>query len=99
LEVDPEAFIVVMGDHGSWRYNKAWDGEDNPNDSFKVKGLDSDVITLDLFGIMLAVRSRGQCDDFIYDHLTPVNLMRVIFSCLSGDRKLLDGLQKPNGLP
>jgi len=29
--------------------------------------------------------------DFIYDHLTPVNLMRVIFSCLSGDRKLLDG--------
>ena len=39
----------------------------------------------------MAIRSRGQCDDMIYDTMTPVNLMRIIFSCMSGDTQLLDG--------
>jgi hypothetical protein len=40
---------------------------------------------------LMAIHSRGQCDDLIYESMTPVNLMRVIFSCLSGDRELLHG--------
>ena len=83
--------IIIMGDHGSYRYSEAWEGADNPNDAFKVNGLDSDVMAVDYFGILMAIRSRGQCDDFIYENMTPVNLMRVIFSCLSGDRELLNG--------
>ena len=79
LAIDPDALIVIMGDHGSYRYSEAWEGADNPNDAFKVNGLDSDVMTVDYFGILMAVRSRGQCDDFIYENMTPVNLMRVIF--------------------
>jgi hypothetical protein len=90
LEIDPNALIVIMGDHGSWRYNKAWNRESDPNDGFRTNGLDSNIVTLDLFGILLAVRSGGQCDQFIYDTLTPVNLMRVLFSCLTGDEKLID---------
>jgi hypothetical protein len=91
LAIDPGALIIIMGDHGSYRYSEAWEGADNPNDAFKVNGLDSDVMALDYFGILMALRSRGQCDDFIYENMTPVNLMRVIFSCLSGDRELLKG--------
>jgi hypothetical protein len=91
LAVDPDALIIIMGDHGSYRYNEAWKGADNPNDAFKAHGLDSDVMTVDYFGILMAIRSRDQCNDLIYENLTPVNLMRVIFSCLSGDRNLLYG--------
>jgi hypothetical protein len=91
LEIDPNALIVIAGDHGSWRYADAWKGADNPNDAFEAKGLDSDAIAVDYFGILMAIRSRGQCDELIYENMTPVNLMRVIFSCLSGDRELLHG--------
>ena len=67
LAIDPDALIVIMGDHGSYRYSEAWEGANNPNDAFNVNGLDSDVMTLDYFGIMMGVRSRGQCDDLIYE--------------------------------
>jgi hypothetical protein len=91
LEIDPDALIILAGDHGSYRYGDAWRGADNPNDAFEAKGLDSDAVTVDYFGILMAIHSRGQCDDLIYESMTPVNLMRVIFSCLSGDRELLHG--------
>jgi hypothetical protein len=103
-EIDPNALIVIAGDHGSYRYGDAWKGADNPNDAFEAKGLDSDAVAVDYFGILMAIRSRGQCDELIYENMTPVNLMRVIFSCLSGDRELLHGRVAdmsifPSGVP
>ena len=90
-QADPDALIIVMGDHGSYRYSDAWKkGSYDPNTTFHAEGLDSDLVTLDYFGIMMAVGSHGKCDDLIYPTLTPVNLMRIIFACLSGDRTLLD---------
>jgi hypothetical protein len=91
LEIDPDALIVIMGDHGSYRYSEAWKGAADPNEAFRKNGLDSNLLAVDYFGIMMAMRSRGQCDELMYQNMTPANLMRVIFSCLSGDRKLLDG--------
>ena len=49
LAIDPDALIIIMGDHGSYRYSEAWEGANNPNDAFKVNGLDSDVMTRRLF--------------------------------------------------
>jgi hypothetical protein len=91
LSVDPDALIILMGDHGSFRYSQAWQAADDPNEAFRINELDSDVVAEDYFGIIMAVRSRGRCDNMIYDAMTPVNLMRTIFACLSGDRGLLDG--------
>lgn len=90
LAMDPDAVIILMGDHGSFFYGGAAEGAADPNDVFKLNELDSNLITADYFGILLAIRSRGQCDSFIYPTMTPVNLMRVVFSCLSGNRSLLD---------
>ena len=90
LAIDPDALIIIMGDHGSYRYSGAWEGANNPNDAFKVNSLDSDLMAVDYFGILMAIRSSGRCNDYIYESMTPVNLMRVIFSCLSGRRELLD---------
>ncbi|HXF54278.1 MAG TPA: hypothetical protein VNK52_09165 [Hyphomicrobiaceae bacterium] len=87
---DPDAIIVIIGDHGAWRYRKVWTLDRDPNRAFERAGLSQEIIALDLFGTMIAVYSNGRCDDYIYPSLTPVNLMRAIFACLAGDRRLLE---------
>jgi hypothetical protein len=89
---DPDAFIILMGDHGGWRFNRTWYAEnrDNPNEAFEVNGVPAETVTLDVFGILMAIETGGRCDEYVYDALSPVNLMRVIFSCLSGQDLLTD---------
>jgi hypothetical protein len=87
---DPQAIIIVFGDHGAMRYNRIWDSGE-PNAAFQKAGVGTDVVTLDRFGVMIAIHSAGLCDDYVYATMTPVNIMRSVFACLAGDRKLLDG--------
>jgi hypothetical protein len=91
---DPSAFIVVMGDHGGWRrpYGNAWKakGIKDVNDAFEANGASVESVTLDIFGILLAVDTGGRCDRYVYDAFSPVNLMRLLFSCLSGEDLLSD---------
>jgi hypothetical protein len=86
---DPTAIVVVFGDHGAWRYRDAWLLDDDPNESFRRAGLPPEIVALDLFGTMIAVRSDGRCDGFLDPSITPVNLMRAIFACLADDPGLL----------
>ena len=90
LQQDPDALLIIMGDHGSRRYYGDQWKVDDPNANFTPGNVDRDVMALDFFGILLAVHSQHRCDDLIYDTLTPVNLMRMVFACLSGQRSLLD---------
>lgn len=89
LEVDKGAVIIIMGDHGSWRYRDVWVSHDDPNKSFAINGVSAESVALDLFGIMVAVYSSGRCDDELYETITPVNMMRAVFACLSGTQRLL----------
>lgn len=41
---------------------------------------------------LIAIYSKGRCDSYVYPTVTPVNVMRVIFACLSGDRSLMQPL-------
>jgi len=86
---DPQAVIIIFGDHGAMRYNKIWGGGE-PNAAFQRAGVATEVVTLDRFGIMIAIHSAGLCDGYVYLTMTPVNMMRSVFACLAGDRKLLD---------
>jgi hypothetical protein len=97
---DPDAFILLMGDHGAWRYRCVWEmpgapcrpvtrvwgrkKKQDPNEAFRQNGVTVETVTLDVFGILMAVHTAGRCDRYIYDGISPVNLMRVTFSCLSG---------------
>lgn len=85
---DPDAVVIIYGDHGSHRYNELWDSDD-PNAAFSAAGVPVEIVTLDQFGIMIAVASGGLCEDYFYNGITPVNIMRAVFACLSGDPKLL----------
>jgi hypothetical protein len=86
--VDPDAVVVLFGDHGAHRYNRLATSEDLDAD-IQAAGATLETVTLDQFGIMIAVGSAGRCDDYVYDGMTPVNIMRTVFACLAEDRRLL----------
>jgi hypothetical protein len=90
-EKDPGAIVVIIGDHGAWRYRDVWTLDADPNRAFEKAGVEPEIVTNDIFGVMIAVRSAGRCDDYVYPGVTPVNIMRVVFACLARDLKLLEG--------
>ncbi|MGE0055331.1 MAG: hypothetical protein AB7S74_14085 [Hyphomicrobium sp.] len=85
--LDPTAVIAIFGDHGAMRYHQIW-GAGDPNQAFAEAGVSPEIVTLDRFGIMIAINSAGLCDDQVYPGLTPVNIMRTIFACLADDRRI-----------
>jgi hypothetical protein len=87
---DPNAIIVIFGDHGAWRYRKVWSLDADPNRAFERAGVSSQSMALDLFGTMIAIYSNGRCDDYVYEYMTPVNIMPTIFACLANQRGLLE---------
>jgi hypothetical protein len=52
-ERDPDAIIVLIGDHGSWRFRNIWGKGGDPNSIMDAAGTDPTVVTLDVFGIMV----------------------------------------------
>lgn len=88
--VDPDAVIVIFGDHGAHRYNGLGKQPD-PNAAFATAGVSAETVTLDEFGIMIAIGSGGHCDDYVHGGITPVNMMRTVFACLAEKPALLDG--------
>lgn len=86
---DPGAVIIIFGDHGGHRYNKLAFGPD-PMSAFKSEGVSPEIVALDESGIMIAFASAGLCDSYVYDSMTPVNMMRTLFACLAADKSLLD---------
>ncbi len=83
IGADPGAVVIVIGDHGAWRYRNVWVGHDLPSEALKAAGIAPETVALDLFGIMIAVRAPGGCDRSFYAGITPVNVMRALFACLS----------------
>ena len=87
---DPGAIVVIIGDHGAWRYRNVWTLDADPNRAFEKAGVEPEIVAYDIFGVMIAVRSADRCDDYVYPGVTPVNVMRVVFACLARDPKLLE---------
>lgn len=74
LADDPDAVIVVQGDHGS-SFLSPWNR--------RPQRWPEDAVT-ERFAILSAVRPPAGCAP-APDDLTPVNTFRLIFSCLTGD--------------
>lgn len=67
---DPESLVIVQSDHGS-KFNVQFDWKD-PAD-FEQR-----------FGVLLAVRAPEACQEWLYDGLSPVNILRFALSCVTG---------------
>jgi hypothetical protein len=78
---DRDPLIILVGDHGAWRYRKAWSGRKDVNKAFGKNNVLGETVAKDLFATFLAIRyPSGQVPEGeIYSH---VNLFRHIFSAL-----------------
>lgn len=93
VERDPTAIVIMYGDHGATRYRdimlnakKGADANKVIYDRRKIKGYD---LALDMFGVFVAVRYPGGNAQLL-DGETHVNMLRMLFSALSGDKSLLN---------
>lgn len=86
---DPSAFIIVMGDHGPFRYGNLWMKSRGEED--QLNGVSKADLGMDLLGILLAVRfPNGYDKRFDTAVITPVNLFRYVFAELSKNDDVLN---------
>ena len=87
-EHNPDAIVILMGDHGAWGYaSRWWTDAADPNAYFRDNGLDPVGITRDLADVFLAVRFGKEPAEPLAVR-SPVNLFRELFFRLSGDGRL-----------
>jgi len=88
LKVDSDAVIILMGDHGAYRYR----GLTPENRSIGPdKEIPLSTLTVDFFGAFLAIRWPKGARSFTQDLkvISNVNVFRYLFYNLSGDEDLL----------
>lgn len=87
-ERNPDAVVLLMGDHGAWGYaSRWWSGASDPNEYFREEGLDPVAAARDLADIFLAIR-LGKDPAPPLPVRSPVNLFRELFRHLGGDAHL-----------
>lgn len=92
---NPEAAVVLMGDHGAWGYaSRWWSKTSDPNEFFRQEGLDPAAVARDMADIFLAIRTGREAGPALPVR-SPVNLFRELFQRLSGDARLL-GTREPD---
>ena len=81
LEKDPDAFIILVADHGAKRYRKVWMGKKSIHKTLKSRNISEATVARDLFATFLAIKYPIAHDAKfeIYSH---ANLFRYIFSVL-----------------
>jgi hypothetical protein len=78
IREDPDAVIVLFGDHGT---GLTRDAElDDPNDPFGASR-----ILEDRFGVMVAVYPQDFCTNRIFEGSTTSHLVENVVKCLNGD--------------
>lgn len=86
VENDPDAVILVYGDHGAWisrgmTASEAGDG----NTIFSFKDM-----LLDRHGAALAIYPRNFCEERIREGASTLLLMDNLFACLSGQTEMTE---------
>lgn len=87
IEKDPNAIIILYGDHGAVKYRDIWTNRGDKSIEeiiYERKKISMEDLGLDLFGVFTAIRFPNG-DPSFFDGKTYVNLFRMLFSKLSGD--------------
>ena len=83
VESDPDAIIIVQGDHGAWFVNNKYSQETEPP-SLETKPRKIEAFE-GAYAVMNAIRAPAPCRKLIYPTMSPVNTFRMVFSCLTGE--------------
>ncbi len=77
IKKDPQAIIIIQGDHGSSVVNNF---KERPTEKWTEKDIH------EVFSILNIIRCPEDCQKLLYDNITPVNTFRVIFSYIDGKK-------------
>jgi hypothetical protein len=106
---DPEALIVLIGDHAAHRYDWAhhridWGNDDwarvggvNPNAAIRSYGLEPSLVARDYVGVLCAIRwPRDMMHYSAGRVISHVNLFRHVFAALAEDPAVLKQGYQPD---
>ncbi len=101
VENDPDAVIILMGDHGPWRLRGIWDTVATGDLKALSARLREDNESLesladDVFSVLLAIRVPGYDGDISQGFvMSTVNVFRHVFAAINNNPALLENRQ-PN---
>lgn len=82
LKNDLNPLIIIVGDHGAYRYRRAWTGKFSIHRNLAQKKISEKSVANDLYSVFFAIR-YPEHDISIFKIKSTVNLMRYVFSFLS----------------
>lgn len=86
---DPEAIVLLVGDHGPQYYKHIWMGEyEDLNKNISENGTNPAEVSRDMFEVFLAIKwpRNGKLVNEYFSH---VNLFRYIFAALAEDSAII----------
>jgi hypothetical protein len=88
-ENDPDAIVILLGDHGTYFNRNRWMGEkDDLNGNMLENGIQPAEVTRDLFEVFMAIKwPLGTKRP--HEYFSPVNLFRQVFAVLTKDNSIL----------
>jgi hypothetical protein len=92
---DPNAVIILLGDHGTFKYrNIDRDGQDKMLQMMTEDGITSRDFADSLFNVLLAIRMPQGLTLPDAEVISNVNVFRYVLSALSGTRKLIENKEE-----
>ncbi len=88
-EKDPDAIVILAGDHGPWLQRDRWmGGHEDLNKNMLENGIQPAEVTTNIFEVFMAVKwPRGF--DRTDEYFTHVNLFRYVFAALTKDHAII----------
>jgi len=88
-EKDPEAIVILLGDHGTYFNSGRWEGDKNdPNENMLENGIQPAEVTRDLLEVFMAIKwPHGTKKP--HEYFSNVNLFRQVFAVLAKDNSIL----------
>ena len=88
-EKDPDATVILIGDHGTWLHREQWIGGKNDlNENMIDNGIQPEEVMRDYFEVFMAIKWPKESERS-HEYFSHVNLFRHIFAVLTKDNSIL----------
>lgn len=84
-EQDPEACILLLGDHGATKHRYSWEGDQDLNAAMRAKGLEPALVTRDMCGVLAACRLPQAGAAIMPVPWSHTHILRQVFLCMGAD--------------